>query len=152
MGVEALIAITALSAIAGAGGALYSGAKQQEAADYNAAVAEQGARAAQDKASYDEDIHRERVRKLISTQRALYGKSGVEISGSPLLVLEDTAGQGELDALAIRYGGNVNAAQQKSSATLSRMQGSAARTSSYIQAGTSLLTGAGSAIKYNNGR
>lgn len=148
MGVETtFMVIAAISAIAGAGSAIYSGIKQEEAADYNAAVSEQAARAAKDKASYEEDIHRERVRKLISSQRALYGKSGVDMSGSPLLTLEDTAGQGELDALAIRYGGNVSAAQNRSAATLSRMQGSAARTSSYIQAGSSLLTGASSTVK-----
>jgi len=61
------------------------------------------------------------------------------------LVMEDTAAQGELDALAIRYGGDVNAARNRSAANLSRMQGSTAMTASYFQAGSTLLSGAASA-------
>lgn len=149
MGAEtALMVMTAVSAVAGAGGALYAGEQQRKASSYNAAVADQNARAAEDKAAYDEQMHRERIRKILSSQRAEYGQSGVSMdSGSPLLTMEDTAGQGELDALAIRYGGDIQAAQQRSSATLSKMQGKSAQTSSYFQAGSSLLTGAQSMLK-----
>lgn len=137
-----LAIIGLVSAAASAGGAVYSGVKQAEAEEYNAKVRDQAALAAQDKAAYEEGIHRDKVKRLISSQRALYGKSGVDLAGSPLLTLEDTAGQGEIDALAIRHGGNVEAAQQRSAATLSRMQGKSTRNASYIQAGTSLLSGA----------
>lgn len=141
-GTTAALIGMAVATVGSAAGMVYSGMKQAEAEEYNAKVREQAARAAQDKAAYDEQLHRDRVKKLLSTQRALYGASGVQMSGSPLLTLEDTAGQGELDALAIRHGGNVEASQQRSAATLSRMQGKAALTSSYIQAGSTLLSGA----------
>jgi hypothetical protein len=119
-----------------------SASAQKKMADYNAAVAEQGAAAARDKAAYDEAMHREQVRKILSTQRALFGVSGVDMTGSPLLVMEDTAKKSELDALAIRYGGDVAAARERSQANLSRMQGEAVKTSSYYQAGSTLLQGA----------
>ena len=79
----------------------------------------------------------------MSRQRALYGKSGVEIEGSPLLVMEDTAAQGEMDALAIRWGGDVAAARARSEANLMKMQGRTAGRLGAIQAGTTLLSGAG---------
>lgn len=134
-----------IAAAVAAAGTVYSGVQQKKAADTNAAISEQNAIAAQQKAAYDEQMHREGVKKLLSAQRALYGKSGVEMAGSPLLVMEDTAAQGELDALAIRYGGDVNAARNRSAANLSRMQGSTAMTASYFQAGSTLLSGAASA-------
>jgi hypothetical protein len=81
------------------------------------------------------------VRKLLSSQKAAYGKSGVDLAGSPLLALQETVEQGELDALAIRYGGDVDASRNRSAAEISRMEGKAARTSGYLQAGSTLLSG-----------
>jgi hypothetical protein len=134
----------AIAAVVSAASTIYSGIKAGQAADYNAKVQEQNARYAQDKAAYNEKMHRDNVRKLLSTQRALYGASGVDMTGTPLLVMQDTVGKGELDALAIRHGGDIEAANQRAAATLSRMQGSTARTSGFLKAGTSLLTS-----KYN---
>ena len=138
------VAIAAAVAAAGAGA--YSADQQRRAgnqqADYNAAVAEEDAKAAKAKAEYDELAHRENVRKILAAQRALYGKSGVSMEGSPLLVMEDTEKQGELDALAIRYGGDVASARSRSEANLARMQGrnnAYAAKGGYIQAGSTLL-------------
>ena len=142
----ALIVLGASAAV-GAGGALYAGEQQRKAASYSADVAEQAAVAARERAAYDEEMHRERIRKTLSTIRSLYGKSGVDMTGTPLLALEETAAQGEMDALAIRYGGDVAAAQKRSEAALYKMQGRAAQTSSYFQAGSTLLQGAGSMYK-----
>lgn len=142
--VTTALVIMAASTVVGVGGALYAGEQQRKAASYSADVAEQSARAAQEKAAYDEEMHRERIRKTLSTIRSLYGRSGVDMTGTPLLALEETAAQGEMDALAIRYGGDVAAAQKRSEAALYKMQGKAAQTSSYFQAGSTLLQGAGS--------
>jgi hypothetical protein len=152
-GVIAGLVIAGISAAVAAGGAVYSGVQQSNAADYNAAVAEQDALAANDRAKSEEDAHRESIRRILATQRALYGKSGLSMEGSPLLVMEDTAAQGELDALTIRYGGDIAAAKGRSSANLSRMQGGAAKTASYFQAGSTLLSGASSgAFSYNKAK
>jgi len=138
----AVVYVIAAAAVVSAAGAIYSGEQSRKASSQNADIQEQAAANAEAKAKYDEDRHRQSVEKLLSAQRALYGKSGLDMSGSPLLVMEDTAAQGELDALAIRYGGDVSAAQSRSAANLSRMQASSYQTSSYFQAGSSLLTGA----------
>jgi hypothetical protein len=131
----------------GAAGSIQQGQAEQEAADYNADVARQSAQASLDKADYDETIHREKVRKLLSSQRAAYGAAGVDMAGSPLLVLEDTAAQGELDAKAIRYGGEVEAKQKLSQAEIYELTGKNAKTASYYKAGASLLSGGASMAK-----
>lgn len=144
----AATAIAAVAAVVSATGMIVSADAQRRAANQNADIQEQAADAARKKAAYDEQMHRERIEKILSAQRALYGKSGVDMSsGSALLVAEDTASQGELDALAIRYGGDVDAARLRSGANLSRMQGSDAQTAGMIGAGATLLQGASNTMK-----
>lgn len=126
-----------------------AGKKAEEAEEENARIADENARAIEDKAAYDEEMHRDRVKKLLKSQQALYGASGVDMAGSPMMVQADTAEQGEMDALAIRQGGNVAAAQQRSQANLMRMYGrnyaSAGRSKAV---GTLLSTGASAAGSY----
>lgn len=137
-----MVAAAIAGVLVSAAGAIYSGMQQKQAADYNAKVAENQAQSIQNKAMYEEQIHRERVRKILSAQRSVFGASGLDTaSGSPLLVREDSAMQGEMDAMAIRYGGDVEAANARSAANLYRMQGRTAQTAGFIQAGGSLLSG-----------
>jgi hypothetical protein len=65
--------------------------------------------------------------------------------------MEDTATQAELDALAIRYGGEVGAARARSAAGLERMYGREKKTAGWIGAGTSLLTGMSSFLSARRG-
>jgi hypothetical protein len=143
MATGVIVAGTIISAAAASYGAYQS----YQTGKYNQRVAERDAEAAEAKAAYDANIHRDRVRRLISTQRALYGKSGVELTGSPLLVLEDTAAQGELDALAIRHGGSTSAARSRSEGRLAAMEGRAGAIRGAGQAGSTLLSGYG---RYKN--
>jgi hypothetical protein len=114
---------------------------KKKQAEANARISEADAAAAENKAAYDETLHRERVRKILSGQRAAIGKSGVTMEGTPLLALEETAKAGELDALAIRYGGDVEASRSRSQAAIERQAGKTAKRASYFQAGSTLLTG-----------
>lgn len=139
----AAIPLIAGGAVLGGAGAIYGGYKQKQALDYNAKLANQAAEQAKVKAAYDEAAHRENVAKFISSQKADYGKSGVEMSGSPLLVINDTIAKSELDALAIRYGGEIESAQLRSKGAGLRAEGQTARTMGFLGGGSSLLTGAG---------
>ena len=136
--------LIALAAAAAAGTA-YSADASRRSANISADIAADDARAAQMKARFEEDAHRQRVKKIISSQRALYGASGVSMEGSPLLVMEDTAAQGELDALAIRYGGEIESARKRSESSLLKMRARDIQTAGYISTGSSLLSGASSA-------
>lgn len=152
-----LMSLMAATSIVGASGALKQGKDQQDQADfnaqiqnYNAQVAEQSAQSAIDKAQFDEEAQRRETKKKLSTQLALYGASGISPdTGSPLLVMEETASLGELDALAIRYAGDVEASRLRSVASGYRMQGEAetmkgesVRSASKWSAATSILGGA----------
>lgn len=133
----ASIAAAALvTSIAGVGlsavGQLKAGRDQAAAFDYNARITEK-------KTNQAEFDSRQRLKRLISSQRALYAKAGVDLaSGSPLLVLAETAAEGEREALSIRSGG-------RSDADLQRIYGRQAGSAGIIGAGSTLLTGLGTA-------
>jgi len=143
--------ISAVVAAASAGYSAYSqqqaGEARKEEAEENAIIAEQNAQAAEDKAKYDEEMHRQKVKKLLKSQRALFGGSGVEMEGSPMMVQADTANQGEMDALAIRKGGSVAAAEQRSMANLYRMQGRNAKSTAYAQSYGTMLSAGSSLLR-----
>lgn len=123
-------AVAAAGVAASAYGQYASAQTQEKAYKYNEAITKR-------KGAQEEQAHRDRLRKLLSSQRALYAKAGVDLSsGSPLLVMEETAYEGEKEALAIRTG-----AQEESS--LLRFYGSSASRAGTIGSGGTLLTGLG---------
>ena len=143
-GAEIFMAIGAVGSLVQAVGSLSGGAQEQSFADHNAAILEQEAQAAEEAAAFEERLHRENVRRHIASQRAAAGASGLVVNeGSPLLAQEESAAEGELDALAIRRSGSVAAARSRGQASLERLRGRQARRSSFFEAGGTLLTGVG---------
>lgn len=109
-----------------------AGESQAQAYEYNARVTER-------EAAQGEYESRERLRKLMGTQRSLYAKAGVDItSGSPLMQLAITAAEGEREALSIRQSG-------KEQATLDRFYGRQAKQAGRVGATSTFLTGLGNA-------
>lgn len=107
---------------------------------YNAAISKSEGVAAEQKAEYDEALHRDRVRKAISSQRTGIGATGIDISGTAALGLEESAMAGELDALAIRHGGKIEKERAFKTAALEKAKGRSAKRAGVLRAGTSLLT------------
>lgn len=140
-GAIASIAGTAFSAI----NQMQQGQDQRRWYEYNAAVAERDAEEARRIAEYEAAQTRKEGQKLLSVQRARYASSGVTFEGSPLLLMEETAKEIELDALMTERTGEVTAQKYTTEAALSRMKGSGAKTAGYYGAGSTLLTGAGQA-------
>lgn len=98
------------------------------AADYNAAADRMEAN------SEEERIRRESARR-IAQQRSGISKSGVTMEGTPLLALAESAELAELDALNVRYTGEVSAGlYEKRAASTRKAKGAAV--------GASLLKGA----------
>lgn len=138
-----LIAGTAVSAAA----SIAEGRQASALHRYNMAVAQRDADAARRAAAFDEAQSRRRTQSLMSRQRALFAASGVDTgTGSPLAIFEETAEQGALEALAIRYGGETEALRHESRAELDRMEAKARRRGGYLgaagAAGGTLLTAA----------
>jgi len=140
------IGVGALGSGMSAFGQYQSGQAQKGAYDYNARIAEQEAGVARAGAAREEEIHRTKLKRLMGTQKALYGAAGVDIaSGSPLLTLMSTAEEGEREAEYIRYGGEVSATEKLNEARLARYYGKQTYKAGVIGAGSTFLTGLGQA-------
>jgi hypothetical protein len=137
----AAVASTAVSAV----GAIQQGKAAQASAKFNADMMSRNAQIARQQAAAEEEKHRRLTYMRQGAARAAYGASGVSIEGSPLDILEQSAAQEELDALNIRYRGEIGAQSSEGQAALSSMSGDAAMQAGYIGAGSSILLGASKA-------
>ena len=149
-GFEIVAALSAAASVAsgvvGAMGAMQQGKAQSNAATYTAQVADRNAKIARQQADVEqEDQRRENMRQR-GAIRAAYGGSGIEMAGSPLDVLEDTAMEQELDVERIGYRGTLRALGENDKANLARAEAENAKSTgaigaigSILKTGTSLL-------------
>ena len=136
MAAFAIIATTAISAFssmaagaAAAQGAMLQAQAVQQAGLYNAKIAERNALIAEQNRQLvirqtdieAEDTRRENRRNL-AAMRAAFGASGLELAGSPLDVLEDTAIEQELDVQRIEFEGRVRAREAATKVTSFRQE------------------------------
>lgn len=140
-GVEVMAAAAVASAVVGTYSAIQQGNAAADAAEYNAKVAENAGIAARQQADYEEKQARQKRDRLLSAQRVATAASGLDLEGSPLALMEDTAVEAELDALNIRRAGSVDEARARSQAAADRMEGRARQQAGYLNAGASLLNG-----------
>lgn len=163
----AAFVLTAVSGGLQAYGQIEAGNAAHEAAMYQAQVERNNAimernRAAQERQAGEVEAMQKRreVAKIIGMQRAGIGASGVEMSGSPLDVLEDTALQGAYDVALIRHNAELRARDRdfaaqnfEAQAELTTMSGRNARRQGFISAlGTAASTGSSLAGQWNNTR
>lgn len=163
---ELMTALTIGSTLLGAAGAIQQGQAASASARYtaqvqdmNAQIAERKAKDALERGALEEQRKRQEVAQLRGRQTAALAANGVDLSfGSPLDTIVDTAVLGEMDALTIRTNANresydfrVEAANQRAGASASRAQGENALTGSYLNAGGTILAGAGKAYGYSKG-
>jgi hypothetical protein len=76
--------------------AMAQGQAAASVANYNASIMKNEALRAEQEAREKARRMREENERLLGTQRAAFGKSGVTSAGSPLMVMADTAGLAEL--------------------------------------------------------
>lgn len=136
------LAIAAIgSSVLAAGGAVASGMQQKSMADYQASQAEADAEAAKSAAR----VEAERIRKAGAAQAAQanagYAASGVETgSGTALRITSGIVGDAEEDAYQTILNGVNQSARLNAQGQADRISGRNAATSSYISAGSSLLS------------
>tara|TARA_R100000541_G_scaffold52439_1_gene60147 strand:- start:4583 stop:5026 length:444 start_codon:yes stop_codon:yes gene_type:complete len=119
----------------------------QSIANRNAVIANQEAEAEKKLSVFNIAKFNQQFEQLQATSRVNTLKSGVELSGTALKILQSNAEQAELQRDVIEYNGNV-AVQKKlqeaqfsqMSGQLARMQGKQAQLGYYAKAGSSLLT------------
>ena len=147
--------IMVAAAVAGTAVSVYSavqagqeakGARDREAAQL-ARSAEQSRLAAKQKAEDTKKLHE----KILARQRALYGASGVEMVGSPLLVQMESVKESEEELRRIIEAGEMGYGTQMGAAEESRIIGGQAATSGYVKATGSAIEGVGTLSKvYRN--
>lgn len=119
-------------------------------ADRDAYVADQNRQLAVQQAEIDAADKRRENRRVLSSIRATYGASGLELAGSPLDVLEDTAVEQELDAQRVSYEGRIRGREGalqmlglQESAALDRMEAQNARKAGMFGAIATGMSGVG---------
>ncbi len=156
---EALIiastAMQAVGAIQQANAASASYKSQQQAADYNATVLEQNAGVERSQANAREEAQRREARRILGSQRAAFSQAGTGLSGSAADVMAQSATDAELDALTLRYEGDMRSRGMMAQAEGERYHGrvasanaSSAKTAGYLSAAGSILSGAGNYAGY----
>lgn len=157
---DLMVALTLGSTLLGAAGQMQQAQATASAQNYNAQVADMNAKISERRAKdaierggIEEQKKRQQVQQVLGKQQAAFAANGVDVAyGSPLDTIVDSSVLGELDALTIRtntyreaYEYRVDAANKRSSATLSRMNADAATTGGYLGAAGTILGGAGKA-------
>jgi len=128
-------------------GTLASGFSQYRTAQENAEIQDNNLAISQQATADKLRDRRRRIGKDHAKQRVQFLASGVELEGSPLLVLEETLSLGEEDLNAIRISGGVQAENAKIKARSARSKGNAALYGSLFKAGNTLLTKKQTAVK-----
>ena len=131
--------------LAAASSANEIGKFNQKVGNRNALIAEQEAAAQAKLTEFNIAKFNQSFEKLQSTTKVSILKSGVELSGTALKILQSNAEQAELQRDVIEYNGKVAEAKKLEEANFARIQGSLARASGRQQA-IGYLAGAGSSL------
>lgn len=138
--VAATVASTAVSAY----GAISSAQSQKKAGEYNAQVQRDQADFANQKGSILAGEEQDKARRVAGIQRSQMAAGNVNIStGSPLDILTETAGVGQLNALRTINNAQREAYGLNASADMDLYKGKEAGKAGYLNAAGSMLSGAG---------
>lgn len=125
-------------------GGLYSIGVKQQLYRAQARAYEADAETSEQATALDVERYRKTAESALSSMRASYAKSGVELSsGSPLEVMAESAGQAELDAKIIQWQGDVQAINLRNQARMTRYQARNSFVSDLLGLGGSLLAQGG---------
>lgn len=125
-------------------GAVQQGKAQSDAYEYQAEMANREANNERDAARDHADKIRKLARRQTGEQTAALAASGVSVAeGTPLVIEQDTLQRGEEDAFTELLNGERRANSLEGQAALYKSGAKNAVTSSYLSAGSSLLSGAG---------
>lgn len=125
----------------------------QRVAAYDAAIQEQEAKAIEQKVGFEQKRQAEAAVRAKSRLRARLAATGAVPGPGQELLIEEQAAELELEQLLIGYEGEIAASRARSQAELDRLsgrlakkRGKEARRTGFLRAGTTLLTGFGTAL------
>jgi hypothetical protein len=132
---------TVVGAFSQAGAQSAAGQAQANAAYYNAAVAQNNANAAMQAAYAEKQTQDRKDRMAVENVRSKYLSSGIELEGTPLLVLSEEVSQRALESEKIIYRGKVQATQYQNEAGMYQYQGDTALAMSSAKSDSTILGG-----------
>lgn len=133
--------VKAIGTVGRARGQIVAGKAEAQAQRYNAAIATQEAKIVEDKKILETKRLMRRKKDILSTQRALFSKSGVLLEGSPLEVIRDTEAEIELDNLVNKYNRNVEKSRFLSEAKIREREAGIAEREGRRRGRRTILTG-----------
>lgn len=146
------VAIAVIGIGVGVGTSMVQAENAEDIADYNAKMDKRAADDAIERGAIDAADKRQQTRQLIARQHAVQAASGFNTSqGTAGLIMEETAGMGELDALKILNNAQRQASGLKAQGDLETYKGNAASRAGTLNAAGSVLQGAGTAAYYGKG-
>lgn len=135
-------AVSLVGAGLGAGSQLKQGAQDKRTAEANQRLANYQADDELQRGSLEEQQYRRQIAQLIGKQRNEIGTRNVELRGSALNLLQDTAQIGEEDATTIRNNVARSAWGYRNQASEAARWGANKKSNATAAAGSTLLTGA----------
>jgi len=121
------------------------GAKEEAAVEYNARLDEQQAEIEVEKNKLEEYRRRKYLDAFVGQQTASYAKSGVEFTGSPLDVEQDTIANAELEMSINKFNSDMEARRLRDQARLSRKYGKSVRIAKQTEKNLTVLSNVGNA-------
>lgn len=118
-------------------------------AQFNADVATNNAKAANDQATYENQLKQIQLEKTLGAEQAQMGLAGVT-GGSGEDLQYNTLVMGKFDQLATTYQGQLRGNQQNSQAMLDQMGGQSALTSGMLSAAGGAMSGAAKAGSFGD--
>ena len=129
-------------------GLLYSGSAEKAAADEEAAIMRRNAVAIRQQTVQNEEALRRKQASFLAEQRAAMVQSGFDSdTGTNRDIAYQSETLAELDAMTMRYEGEMRALGIQTAAGQREAEGKASRTASFIGAGGALLSGYGDYAK-----
>ncbi len=137
------VVIAAVGAVASIAATVKAQKDAKKASRANAANSAEEAAVEREGALRDEEAQRRDANAVQGRSRAALAEAGLSNTGSSAAVLDQATVDAELDALNIRYGGQLASRGLLSQANEYRRQGRTISRNAPLLAGTALLTGAG---------
>lgn len=144
----ALLALQLGSGLVESFGQKKQGDLAADASRYNAQIYEQQAGLIRQAAAQDKITGRRQKASFLSTQKTNYAFRGVKLTGSPLLVIADSAANLELDIQNTEFNALTRASYADSAASLSRIYARNQKLAGTTSAGATLLNTAIKGINY----
>ena len=148
---QAVVPLMVVGAGVGAASSIRQGNMMKKAEQYNASVSEQQAAQLKKQGEIDVINKRKEARSFNAKQKQMYAMSGVELSGSPLQTMADSAAEFEMDILASKYNTAMGISRAESEARYHKYLGRQYAQQGYLNAFSSLLDSGTSIGMYSAG-